>query len=341
MRRIRSERSPKINEKELVMITVMGTIASPLAGANAYRIGQDGRPRLLPGTGGIVLSHRVGDACIGVAGDHIEPGVSIRNETRSIKGDRDGANQALQLLTCIGNLARVMSGRATGAVGVVTGKHGGIDTILIDFPIATMRKLAIGDRIQVYACGVGLRLTEHPAVAVFNSAPRLIQSWGLRAVAQRLSVPITHVIPSAVMGSGLGKSDVGRGDYDVQMFDQTTVNRFGLGTMRFGDIVAIADADHRHGRSFSKGHIAIGCVVHGESSVAGHGPGVATLLTGPSNAFDLRHDLRANLATILNIRTAAASRPKLPIAMRERRWQALMQSSVQQSSSGSPKHARS
>ena len=110
-------KGPLINERELVMITVIGTIASPIAGANAYRIGQDGRPRILPGTGGIVLSHRVGDPCVGIAGDHIEPGVSIRNETRSVKGDRDGPNQALQLLTCIGNIARAVSG--AGAVRLV------------------------------------------------------------------------------------------------------------------------------------------------------------------------------------------------------------------------------
>ena len=60
---------PKINQAELVMITVIGTVASPIAGPVAYRIGQDGTPRILPGTGGIVLSHRVGDLCVGIAGD--------------------------------------------------------------------------------------------------------------------------------------------------------------------------------------------------------------------------------------------------------------------------------
>ena len=313
-------RGPVINERELVMITVIGTIASPIAGTNAYRIGQDGRPRILPGTGGIVLSHRVGDPCVGIAGDHIEPGVSIRNETRSVKGDRDGPNQALQLLTCIGNIARAVSGAAAGAIGTVTGKHGGIDTILVDFPLHTMRRMAIGDRIQVYACGVGTRLAEHPEIAVFNAAPRLLAQWGLRTEHNRLSVPVTHLIPSALMGSGLGKSDVGRGDYDIQMFDLPTIQRHGLGALRFGDLVAITDADHRFGRSFSRGHLAIGCVVHGESSVAGHGPGIATLLTGPARVFVLRREPQANVAEILAIRSAAAGRKYLPLAMRERRW---------------------
>lgn len=318
----RSPGSPRINAGELVMITVIGQIASPLVGATPYRIGQDGVLRVLPGTGGIVLSHRVGDPCVGLAGDHIEPAVSIRNEGRAVKGERDGPNQALQTLTCIGNAARVISGACAGKAGVVTGKHGGIDTVLADFSIETMKRLAIGDRIQVYAYGTGMRLLDHADVKVINCSPRLIARWGLYGDRGRLVVPVTHVVPSAVMGSGLGKSDVARGDYDIQMFDPDTVRRFRLGTLRFGDLVAIVDADNRFGRSYRQGYLAIGCVVHGESTVAGHGPGVATLLSGPQRAFSLRRDAKANVARILKIRPLAPPRAALPLAAREQRWRA-------------------
>ena len=316
----RTPGSPRINADELVMITVLGQVASPLVGASPYRIGQDGVPRVLPGTGGIVLSHRVGDSCVGIAGDHIEPAVSIRNEGRSIKGERDGPNQALQTLTCIGNAARVLSGSCAGKVGVVTGKHGGIDTVLADFPTDILRRLAIGDRIQIYAYGTGLRLVDHPEVKVTSSSPRLIARWGLNRDGGRLVVPVTHLIPSALMGSGLGKADVARGDYDIQMFDAETVRRYRLGNLRFGDLVAIADADNRFGRSYRRGFIAVGCVVHGESTVAGHGPGVVTLLAGPERALSLRADARANLASVLQIRALPAPRFALPLAARERRW---------------------
>ena len=316
----RSPGSPRINAGELVMITVLGQVASPLVGSSPYRIGQDGVPRVLPGTGGIVLSHRVGDPCVGIAGDHIEPAVSIRNEGRSIKGERDGPNQALQTLTCIGNAARIISGPCAGKTGIVTGKHGGIDTVLADFPTATLRRLAIGDRIQIYAYGTGLRLVDHPEVRVSNASPRLIAQWGLFRDRRRLAVPVTHLIPSALMGSGLGRADVARGDYDIQMFDAETVRRYRLGNLRFGDFVAIVDADNRFGRSYRRGFIAVGSVVHGESTVAGHGPGVVTLLTGPQSAFSLRADPQANLARILRVRPLPAQRVALPLAARERRW---------------------
>ena len=317
---LRTPGSPRINSSELVMITVLGQVASPLFGGSPYRIGQDGAPRVLPGTGGVVLSHRVGDPCVGLAGDHVEPAVSIRNEGRSIKGDRDGPNQALQVLTCIGNTARVVSGPCSGKAGIITGKHGGIDTVLADFPIDTLRRLAIGDRIQIYAYGTGLRLLDHPNVKVTNCSPRLIARWGLREDGGRLVVPVTHLIPSGLMGSGLGKADAVRGDYDIQMFDAETVRRYQLGTLRFGDLVAIADADNRFGRSYRRGFVSVGCIVHGESTVAGHGPGVATLLSGPAGAFSIRSDARANIAGLLNIRPLPRPRPALPLAARERRW---------------------
>ena len=171
---LRTPGSPRINAGELVMITVLGQIASPLMASSPYRIGQDGVPRVLPGTGGIVLSHRVGDPCVGLAGDHVEPGASIRNEGRAVKGERDGPNQALQTLTCIGNAARVISGPCAGKTGIVTGKHGGIDTVLVDFPIETLRRLAVGDRIQIYAYGTGVRLLDHPDVSVTNCRPAAI-----------------------------------------------------------------------------------------------------------------------------------------------------------------------
>jgi hypothetical protein len=55
----------------------MGQIAHPVGAGNPYRIGNDGVPRVLPATGGIVLNHRVGDRCVGLMGNHIEPGVAL------------------------------------------------------------------------------------------------------------------------------------------------------------------------------------------------------------------------------------------------------------------------
>lgn len=154
----------QINQPDLVMVAVMGQIAHPVGAANPYRIGHDGVPRILPATGGIVLSHRIGDRCIGLAGDHIEPGVALHNNNREVVGSCRGPNLALITYACVGNRAVVISGPCTGKQGLVTGKHGGIDHVLVDFPPQVLSRLRIGDRIQIYSYGLGLRLLDFPEV---------------------------------------------------------------------------------------------------------------------------------------------------------------------------------
>jgi len=307
---------PRMNRPELVMITVMGTACAPLSGENPYRIGKDGTPRILPGTGGITPSHRVGDPCVRLQADHVEPGVSIRHEPR-IRGG-DGANQALQTYSCVGNWAVVMSGACKGARGVVTGKHGGVDTVLVDFPTDVMLKMALGDRIQVYAYGLGLKLVDHPNVEVLNASPRLIARWGLTHGRGPLIAPVTHVVPAKIMGSGLGRNTVLRGDYDIQLFDQEVARRYGLNSLRFGDMVAIENADNRYGRSYSADHVSIGVIIHSDSTVAGHGPGVVTLLTGRREHLRYRRDRNTNLAQLLDIRAPGRPRAQPPISVRAR-----------------------
>ncbi|MDB5672324.1 MAG: hypothetical protein JWO25_3283 [Alphaproteobacteria bacterium] len=306
----------RTNVDELVMISVMGEVCSPIERGTPWRIGYDGRVRALPGTGGIVLNWRVGDPCVGLAGDHVEPAVSIRSESRSA-GTADGANQALQTYSCAGNQAVIVSGRATGGRGIVTGKHGGIDNVLIDFPVETMRRLAIGDRIQVWAYGLGLRLIDFPDLAIWNCSPRFLARWGPVVRGGRLHARVTHKVPARVMGSGLGKNNVLRGDYDIQLSDPDMVRRYGLGSLRLGDVVAILDADNRFGRSRLGGHVAIGLVVHGESTVAGHGPGVMSLLSGPAELLQPEICPNANIARFLDIRTPRPARAALPLPARE------------------------
>ncbi len=261
--------TPRLNVKEIATISVLGRVAPPLTKGSSYRIGQDGGLRVLPGSGGITLSHRVGDRCVGLAADHLEPAVSIRSTDKGGGAVKDAANRALNVLACVGNVARVVSGPAMGATGVVTGKHGGVANVLVDFPVEQMRRMRIGDMIQISAAGQGLRLLDFPDIAIMNAAPDLLMRAGVRVHDRRLSVPVTHLVPSALMGSGLGKSSAARGDYDIQLFDTEVVRRFRLDTLRFGDLVAVVDADGRYGRSFSQGHTTVGIVIHSDSTVAG------------------------------------------------------------------------
>ena len=311
--------APRINGDELVVVSVSGQIAHPIARANPYRIGYDGVPRVLPGTGGIVLNRRIGDACIGLAGDHIEPGVALHNNGREVVGPRDGPNNALMTYACVGNIAEVLSGRMIGRRGVVTGKHGGINHVLVDFPTDVLARLAIGDRIQIRSHGLGARFTGFPELDLMNCAPRLLRHWGLHVRDGVLQVPVTHLIPAVLMGSGLGKNTAWRGDYDIQMADRALRARHRLGSLRFGDLVAIVNADTRRGPSVREGRVTIGVIVHGDSTVSGHGPGVTPLITGPATQLRPYRDPGANIAAVLGIRTPVPPREQPTLPERDRR----------------------
>ena len=303
----------RMNREDLAVVAVAGQIAHPVGHVNAYRIGHDGVARVLPGTGGIVLNVRIGDRCVGLAGDHIEPGVALHNNQREVVGPRDGPNNALMTYCCVGNRARVISGPCAGRLGRVTGKHGGINHVLLDFPPAVLRGLCIGDRIQVYSCGLGLRLLDHPRITVLNSAPGLLDRWRIGQQAGRLLVPVTHLVPGALVGSGLGKNTAWRGDCGIQLSDRAACDRFRLDRLRFGDLVAIVGVGGGYGLHVQAGQITVGVIVHDDSTVSGHGPGVTPLLTGPAACLRPVHAPGANLAALYGLRVLPPARGFQPI----------------------------
>ncbi|TLD41662.1 MAG: hypothetical protein JETT_2088 [Candidatus Jettenia ecosi] len=284
------------NEKNLVEISVVGEITSPIVGSQPYSITPEGKPVILPSVGGITYNVKVGDSAIQWEADHVEPCVSVKNK------DRD-ENGALNLLSCIGNTARVITGDAKGSTGIVTGKHGGIENVLVDFEDKILEKLAIGDKILIRSVGVGLSFIEYPHIKPVNISPNLLKVLPIRQDKTKgiLHIPVTHAIPAAIMGSGLGSQHCYRGDYDIQLFDKEQREKYHLQTLRFGDIVAIMDADHTYGRIYKTGAISIGVIVHSNCVTAGHGPGVTTLLTSAEGKIIPYIDAKANISFYLNI----------------------------------------
>ncbi|RKY03226.1 DUF4438 domain-containing protein [Candidatus Poribacteria bacterium] len=284
----------RTNADKLVKISVYGEISHPTV--RPYRISADGEPVALPATGGITYNVRVGDPAVGWEADHVEPGVSIKNPNSS-------ANDGLNTLACVGNEAVVVSGDAKGSRGVVVGKHGGIEHVLVDFPPDVLDKLMIGDKILIKACGLGLKLLDFPEVKVMNMDPGFLEAIGVEPDGEgNLVVPVTHTIPACIMGSGLGADNAYRGDYDIQLFDESIVKEYGLEDLRLGDLVAIIDADNTFGPVYRRGAVTIGIVVHTDCVTAGHGPGVTRLMTSRSGRIKPRIDPKANIAYILNLR---------------------------------------
>jgi hypothetical protein len=290
----------KTNVEKLIKISVMGEIASPTI-RSVYNVSATGQPLVLPSVGGITYNLRVGDPACGWEADHVEPGVSVENKENDMRSGQT-ANTALNVLSCVGNDAEVVNGDGKGARGVVTGKHGGIEHVLIDFPSSILDKLVIGDRIQVKAFGTGLKLVDFPQIKVFNMDPMLLDTWDPQPKEDKLVVPVTHVVPAAVMGSGLGANQVNSGDYDIQLFDKAIFDQYGLESLRIGDLVAIVDADHSFGRIYRQGAVSVGVVIHSNCVTAGHGPGVTTLMTSPEGKILPLINREANVASLLKLR---------------------------------------
>lgn len=291
----------KTNEDRLIEQSVTGEITHPMQGRSPYKVSAEGDPEVLPGTGGITFNARVGDSAVDWEADHVEPGASFSHMADKA-GRRDRNNYAFNILSCIGNEAELISGEAEGETGTIIGKHGGIEHVMIDFPEDVLRDLRVGDEVQVRAKGVGLEFEDLESVEPINVSPKLLEAMELEVVDSTLTVPVTHEIPAKIMGSGLGADNSNRGDYDIQMFDDEVVEEHDLDTLRFGDVVAIRNADHTYGRIFRSGAVTVGVVVHSRSIKSGHGPGVTTLFTSSEGDMEPIEDETANLAEILGLR---------------------------------------
>jgi hypothetical protein len=276
----------RTNQASLVKMAVAGVITAPTMARGPHRVRADGSPFVPIGTAGVIYNARPGCPAFGWAADHLEPAVCIHAPDTQ-------EDYALHYLANLGNDAAVVSGEARGARGVVLGEHA---RFILDFSSQDMAGMCPGDRVQIVAWGTGLRLLDYPHIAVRKLDPRLLARLRIEeAGAGVLRVPVTHVLPSKIMGSGweLNPEYV---DQDICSNDPATVREFGLDRLRTGDVVAVVDADHTTGRGYRKGAVVIGTINHGNSWQLGHGPGCMTLLSCPTPHLQPVLDPDANIA---------------------------------------------
>lgn len=279
----------KTNRDKLVMQSMLGAIHHPVGPPIPFRLGRDNQAHVLPATGGITYNVKNGDSAFGWAGDHVEPGVSIQNPDRNENG-------ALNLFSCIGNVAKIVSGDGKGHCGYVTGSHGGVEHVLTCFDEETLDLLAIGDKIQICSCGQGMVLHDHSDIDVMNIDPDLFEKLGITEKDGILTVPVTTKVPAYLMGSGMGAVTSRKGDYDIMTGDQDAVKEFNLDRIRLGDIVLLQDCDNTVGRGYLKGAVTIGVVIHCDCIKMGHGPGVTAILSTQKPLIKGKIVDRANVA---------------------------------------------
>lgn len=278
----------KMNLDQLVMQSVLGKVSHPKLKKDGYWVGYDGKGRICMSTGGITYNFKIGDICMGLAGDHIEPGVSLINEN-------DGQNQAFMTYSCIGNEVKVLSGEAKGSIGYVSGKHGGVNHVMAYFDNSIIQKLSLKDEFEIRVFGQGLKLIDYPQIAVMNINPHLLSKIAVKEENSILSFPVVTVIPAHLMGAGLGSTTLWNGDYDIMCHDKEEIKLYGLDTLRFGDFVCIENHYCANGATFQRNYYTIGVITHSDSFTSGHGPGVTVIMSGPKEALQPYIDKNMNL----------------------------------------------
>jgi Domain of unknown function (DUF4438) len=283
------------NVESLVTQVLAGEVWPPLADRHGFRVDPDGRPFLLPGMGGVTLGVHCGDIATGHAGDHVEPGLSVRHREA-------GPNYALQYLTCIGNRVQVASGPAAGLSGFVIGQHA---YVLVDMAEQQLSRVTTGDQVTVFACGQGLAFPDHPEIRVKNCSPQLLELLGGGTGGDgRLEVHVAAEIPPEAIGAGAGMiSEYANTDLMGAYAGLGEDLSLGLESLRIGDIVALRDQDHRYGRGYREGWITIGVISTGSCQLFGHGPGPSSILSGPADAFQLVLDNDANISALHTLTT--------------------------------------
>jgi hypothetical protein len=273
-----------LNDLRLVRSRLAGVVLP----AQANRVvAPDGRLLQRPGQGGVIPGLGLGDPAGGWQADHLEPGVTLGHPDPA-------ANQAFQVLACVGNRVVMLDGPAAGAEGVVYGKHGGV---LAMFAPDALARIAPGERVAVEAAGVGLTVEEEPDLACHSCAPDLLHRLLARAADQRLSVPVVTILPPEAAAAGIGMA-VERFNMDLQD-DQPPVDER-MRDLRFGDVVALSDHD-RFGRQYRRDWLAIGVIAHGHAIGGGHGFGFTTLLSAPTSRLAVVQDPNARLDRLLDL----------------------------------------
>ncbi len=287
----------KTNEGSLLEVALVGEITHP-AVEGTYMTGWDGTPQVGLGRGGIVYNVKVGDPCFGWAwGEKVEPGASADG----IGNEREKGS--FRNLSNVGNKVKIIKGEAKGDKGIVVGKvgylPGGAHHVLISFSEKTLQNLAIEDKIQIRARGMGLQLTEYPNVRAVSTSPKLLNAWGIEERNGKLCVPVTKVIPPEYVGQGSGGSPTESRNWDVMTQSPDAVKH--LRDLKLGDLVYLKDILTAWGRGYFGGAATIGVVSCGASNSMGQGIGVTALLTGKGGELQPKIDQWANLTKYLNL----------------------------------------
>lgn len=280
------------NKDKLLTIAVQGQIA-PARPARSYITTWDGKPKMAIGIGGINYNLKIGDKVFGWAGgDRATMGVA------AVGVGSDRFKSAWLNFTSIGNVVKVLSDDAKGEKGVIIGKFS--NYVLVHFEDDVLEKLAIDDKLQVKARGVGLEIKGFKDVFVHGVTPEVLEKLVTHKDG-KLEVPVVKKIPAEIVGQGAGRSSLS-GNWHIQTCYPPDIKKYGLDKLRFGDIVFLKDIQTDYGKGYYRGGATIGVVCSGPSDISGLGIGVTPILSTRFDRLKAHIDPSANIGKYLGLK---------------------------------------
>ena len=279
------------NEKLLVNVSVVGSVCQPnFQGlpAEPYRLDSNGSPFLLPSWGSIVHNVSIGDSAFGWEADCIHPGVSIKYPS-------EAGNRGLNILSCVGNEATIMSGEAKNAKGIVTGKSGRFsEQVIVHFPKKIREKISINDKILIKSFGVGLKINNFKDVFCKSLSPQLFVKMNIKNKDKKMVIPVTHIIPEHLIGAGSGLTSES-GSLHIQTTDSSEMKKYNLDKIKLGDIIYIENYDSSYQHGFLRNAWAVGIIGQTNGPRAGYGPGITILMSSKKNNAKAKLESSANI----------------------------------------------
>ena len=278
-----------LNVDRLAKMTTFGHVASVVRW-NMFEINPEGQTVVLPSLGGVVYDYNLGDPVNKFDADHLQPCVTIQADINHEPSSDE--NFALFTYACIGNEVMIVDreSMAINCMGVVIGKHGAVNYVMVQFNPKDLPKITHQDKVKVELYGRGLRDLTYKDISFANIDPTILLAIPIKETVENkvISFPVVMEIPAEAMGSGLGTVEVSS-DYDI-MSSAGYDDR-----LKIGDFVCIKDHFTKTGPSLYKGAKTIAVVVHGSCIDPGHGPGVLPVMTCKTEQLQINIDKNSNL----------------------------------------------
>jgi len=279
------------NKNKLLSLAVQGEIA-PAQPESGYGVTWDGKPKTMIGIGGINYNLKIGSKVFGWASaDQATVGVA------TVGAGTDRSKSSYISFTSIGNPVKVINGDAQGEKGVIIGKFSRF--VLVHFDDELLEKLAVGNKLHVKACGVGLKIKGFDDVYAHSIAPEILEKIVVKTTDEKLKAPVVKEIPGRIVSRGSGGSLYGH--WYIQTCYPPDIQKFGLDDLRYGDLVLLRDIQTDYGQGYYKGGATLGVVCSGPSDLSGRGIGVTPILSSRFDKISAWIDSTANIGKYLGL----------------------------------------